>query len=53
LLYFGSAPNSRAPIRWATSRNLAVLAMERGYVPFSTNADFSRFAVRWINPCKS
>lgn len=33
--------------------HLAVLAMERGYTLFSTDADFSRFAgLRWINPCK-
>jgi uncharacterized protein len=33
--------------------HLAVLAMERGYVLYSTDTDFARFAgLRWINPCK-
>ena len=33
--------------------HLAVLAMERGYVLYSTDADFARFpGLRWINPCK-
>jgi len=37
-----------------TDAHLAVLAMERGYVLYSTDADFARFAgLRWINPCKS
>lgn len=32
---------------------LAVLAMERGYVLYSTDTDFARFAgLRWANPCK-
>jgi toxin-antitoxin system PIN domain toxin len=36
-----------------TDAHLAVLAMERGYVLYSTDADFSRFAgLRWVNPCK-
>ena len=36
-----------------TDAHLAVLAMERGYVLFSTDADFARFAgLRWVNPCK-
>ena len=36
-----------------TDAHLAVLAMERGYVLYSTDADFGRFAgLRWINPCK-
>jgi uncharacterized protein len=36
-----------------TDAHLAVLAMERGYVLYSTDADFVRFAgLRWINPCK-
>ena len=33
--------------------HLAVLAMERGYVLYSTDTDFARFAgLRWVNPCK-
>lgn len=33
--------------------HLAVLAMERGYVLYSTDADFARIAgLRWVNPCK-
>lgn len=36
-----------------TDAHLAVLAMERGYVLFSTDADFARFpGLRWVNPCK-
>ena len=36
-----------------TDAHLAVLAMERGYVLYSTDADFARFSgLRWINPCK-
>jgi uncharacterized protein len=36
-----------------TDAHLAVLAMERGYVLFTTDADFTRFpGLRWINPCK-
>jgi uncharacterized protein len=32
--------------------HLAVLAMERGYVLYSTDADFGRFpGRRWVNPC--
>ena len=35
-----------------TDAHLAVLAMERGYVLYSTDADFARFAgLRWVNPC--
>jgi uncharacterized protein len=35
-----------------TDVHLAVLAMERGYVLYSTDADFARFpGLRWINPC--
>jgi uncharacterized protein len=35
-----------------TDAHLAVLAMERGYVLYSTDADFARFAgLRWANPC--
>jgi hypothetical protein len=36
-----------------TDAHLAVLAMERGYVLHTTDADFARFpGLRWINPCK-
>ena len=36
-----------------TDAHLAVLAMERGYVLYSTDADFARFAsLRWVNPCE-
>jgi uncharacterized protein len=36
-----------------TDAHLAVLAMERGYVLCSTDADFARFpALRWMNPCQ-
>ena len=36
-----------------TDAHLAVLAMERGYVLHSTDADFARFSgLRWVNPCK-
>ena len=36
-----------------TDAHLAVLAMERGYVLYSTDTDFARFTgLRWINPCK-
>jgi toxin-antitoxin system PIN domain toxin len=35
-----------------TDADLAVLAMERGYVLYSTDADFTRFpGLRWVNPC--
>jgi toxin-antitoxin system PIN domain toxin len=35
-----------------TDAHLAVLAMERGYVLYTTDADFARFpGLRWINPC--
>jgi toxin-antitoxin system PIN domain toxin len=37
-----------------TDAHLAVLAMERGYVLCSTDADFARFpSLRWMNPCSS
>ena len=37
-----------------TDAHLAVLAMERGYVLYSTDTDFDRFSgLRWVNPCKS
>jgi uncharacterized protein len=33
--------------------HLAVLAMERGYLLYSTDTDFARFSgLRWVNPCK-
>jgi toxin-antitoxin system PIN domain toxin len=36
-----------------TDAHLAVLAMERGYVLYSTDADFARFTgLRWVNPCE-
>jgi uncharacterized protein len=36
-----------------TDAHLAVLEMERGYVLYSTDADFARFGgLRWVNPCK-
>jgi hypothetical protein len=36
-----------------TDAHLATLAMERGYVLYSTDADFARFpGLRWINPCQ-
>lgn len=35
-----------------TDAHLAVLAMERGYVLYSTDTDFARFkGLKWINPC--
>ena len=37
-----------------TDAHLAVLAMERGYVLYTTDADFARFpGLRWVNPCTS
>lgn len=37
-----------------TDAHLAVLAMERGYVLYSTGTDFARFpALRWVNPCEA
>jgi toxin-antitoxin system PIN domain toxin len=37
-----------------TDAHLAVLAMERGYVLYSTDTDFARFpGLRWVNPCKA
>ena len=36
-----------------TDAHLAVLAMERGYVLYSTDADLARFSgLRWVNPCQ-
>jgi toxin-antitoxin system PIN domain toxin len=35
-----------------TDAHLAVLAMERGYILYTTDADFGRFpGLRWVNPC--
>jgi len=35
-----------------TDAHLAVLAMERGYILYTTDTDFARFpGLRWINPC--
>lgn len=46
LLRLGTASNL------TTDAHLATLAIERGYVLYSTDADFSRFAgLRWVNPC--
>jgi len=37
-----------------TDVHLAVLAMERGYILYTTDTDFARFpGLRWINPCIS
>jgi len=36
-----------------TDAHLAVLAIERGYVLYTTDADFARFpGLRWVNPCQ-
>lgn len=36
-----------------TDAHLAILAIERGYVLYSTDADFARFSgLRWVNPCR-
>ena len=36
-----------------TDAHLATLAMQRGYVLYSTDADFMRFrGLRWVNPCR-
>jgi uncharacterized protein len=36
-----------------TDAHLAVLAIERGYVLYSTDTDFARFpGLRFFNPCK-
>lgn len=35
-----------------TDAHLATLAIQRGYVLYSTDADFARFpGLRWVNPC--
>jgi uncharacterized protein len=37
-----------------TDAHLAVLAMERGYILYTTDTDFARFpGLRWVNPCKA
>ncbi len=37
-----------------TDAHLATLAVERGYILYSTDTDFARFPdLRWINPCSS
>lgn len=37
-----------------TDAHLAALAMERGYVLYTTDTDFARFpGLRWVNPCKA
>jgi toxin-antitoxin system PIN domain toxin len=37
-----------------TDAHLAALAIERGYVLYSTDTDFARFAgLRWVNPCRA
>jgi predicted nucleic acid-binding protein len=37
-----------------TDAHLAVLAMERGYILYTTDTDFARFpALRWMNPCEA
>ncbi|HEY1613819.1 MAG TPA: TA system VapC family ribonuclease toxin [Rhizomicrobium sp.] len=47
LAHLGAAGNL------TTDAHLAVLAMERGYVLYSTDTDFARFSgLRWTNPCK-
>ncbi len=36
-----------------TDAHLATLAMQRGYVLHTTDADFLRFpGLRWVNPCR-
>jgi len=36
-----------------TDAHLAVLAMERGYVLYSTDTDFARLdGLRWASPCR-
>ena len=36
-----------------TDAHLATLAMQRGYVLYSTDTDFLRFrGLRWVNPCR-
>jgi uncharacterized protein len=36
-----------------TDAHLAVLAMERGYILYTTDTDFARFpGLRWVNPCR-
>lgn len=36
-----------------TDAHLATLAMQRGYVLYTTDTDFMRFrGLRWVNPCR-
>ena len=36
-----------------TDAHLATLAIQRGYVLYTTDADFMRFRdLRWVNPCR-
>ena len=36
-----------------TDAHLAMLATQRGYVLYTTDADFLRFRdLRWVNPCR-
>jgi len=36
-----------------TDAHLATLAIERGYVLYSTDTDFARFpGLRWVDPCR-
>ena len=36
-----------------TDAHLAVIAMERGFILYSTDTDFARFSgLRWVNPCR-
>ena len=36
-----------------TDAHLATLAMQRGYVVYTTDTDFMRFrGLRWVNPCR-
>jgi toxin-antitoxin system PIN domain toxin len=36
-----------------TDGHLAILAIERGYILYSTDSDFARFdGLRWVNPCR-
>ena len=48
-----AARASRDRRQLTTDAHLAVLAMERGYVLYSTDSDFARFpGLRWANPCQ-
>ena len=49
---FSFLPSTRTGGNLTTDAHLAVLAVERGYVLYSTDADFARFSgLRWVNPC--